>query len=199
MPNWCSNWIEVSGSKESIQKIKQTMESIEKPEDSNLFMTLIGIPENVDYKNDWYDTNINNWGTKWDVSLNESNVQFNDESFTMSPETAWAPPINFCKSLAIKYGVEVTATYEEPGCDFCGRTTIDSEGNSSEEDYSFLEGKYKLDNESFWYEIESNLEYHIDERYDSPTFESFIEDYDFVSDEDKNEIKRMYDEALVNK
>jgi hypothetical protein len=197
MPNWCSNWIEITGSKESIQKIKETMETIEKSDEPNLFMTLVGVPDGVDYKNDWYDTNINNWGTKWDVTLNECNVDFTDESITMSPETAWAPPISFCKSLAVKYGVEVIITYEESGCDFCGRTTIDSEGNLSEEDYSYIQGKYVFDNESFWSELESYIDNYLD--YETPTYEDFIEDYDFVSDKDKETIKTMYDEAAANK
>jgi len=197
MPNWCSNWIEITGSKESIQKIKETMETIEKSDEPNLFMTLVGVPDGVDYKNDWYDTNINNWGTKWDVTLNECNVDFTDESITMSPETAWAPPISFCKSLAVKYGVEVIITYEESGCDFCGRTTIDSEGNLSEEDYSYIQGKYVFDNESFWSELEAYIDSYLD--YETPTYEDFIEDYDFVSDEDKEEIKLMYEEAVENK
>jgi hypothetical protein len=197
MPNWCSNWIEITGSKESIQKIKETMETIEKSDEPNLFMTLVGVPDGVDYKNDWYDTNINNWGTKWDVTLNECNVDFTDESITMSPETAWAPPISFCKSLAVKYGVEVIITYEESGCDFCGRTTIDSEGNLSEEDYSYIQGKYVFDNESFWSELESYIDNYLD--YETPTYEDFIEDYDFVSDKDKEEIKLMYEEAVENK
>jgi uridine kinase len=66
-----------------------------------------------------------------------------------------------------------------------------------EEDYSFLEGKYQFDTESFWYEVESNIESYSD--YENPTFEDFIEDYDFVTDEDKEEIKRIYDEVFENK
>lgn len=196
MPNWCSNWIEISGSEESIQKIKQTMESIENPDESNLFMTLVGVPEGVDYEKNWYETNVNNWGTKWDVSLNESNVEFTPDYITMSPNTAWSPPVEFCKSLAKKFGVDITITYEEPGCNFCGRTNIGKDGSENVEDYSFLEGKYHFDEESFWYEVDSNLEYYIQE--ENPSFEDFIKDYDFVTEEDKNEIKRIYNEALEN-
>ncbi len=199
MPNWCTNWIEISGSEESIQKIKETMESIENSSEPNLFMTLVGIPEGVDYEKEWYSTNVDNWGTKWDVSLDESNVEFTPDFITMSPDTAWSPPVGFCKSLAKKFGVDITITYEEPGSDFCGRTNIDKEGDEDVEDYTFLEGKYILDNESFWYEVDSNLEYHIDDRYENPSFEDFIKDYDFVSEEDRDEIKKMYDEAVKNK
>jgi hypothetical protein len=198
MPNWCTNWIEISGDKESIQKIKEKMESIENSQDGNLFMTLVGIPDEVtDYDTNWYDTNVNSWGTKWDVSLDESNVEINEDHITMSPITAWSPPIKFCVSLATKYGVDIVIIYEEPGCDFCGKTIIKKDGTYVEEDYSFLEGKYILDNETFWYEVDSNLEYFVDE--ENPSFEDFIKSYDFVSDEDKEEIKRMYDESLVKK
>jgi hypothetical protein len=93
--------------------------------------------------------------------------------------------------------VDVTIQYEEPGCDFCGKTDIKKDGTYVEEDYSYLKGKYFLDNESFWYEVDSNLEYYLDD--ENPSLEKFIEEYDFVSDEDKEELKRMYNEAFANK
>jgi hypothetical protein len=45
--------------------------------------------------------------------------------------------------------------------------------------------------------VDSNLEYFVDE--ENPSFEEFIKSYDFVSDEDKEEIKRIYDESFANK
>jgi hypothetical protein len=94
------------------------------------------------------------------------------------------------------YGVSGVITYDEGGCDFAGRTTIDNEGNIvEEEDYTYNEGLYVLDNESFWSNLESNIEYYAD---DNTPVEEFVSQYDFVSDEDKEEIKKLYEEYLVD-
>ena len=201
MPNWCSNYITITGSKTAIKKIKKDIESIEDSDKSGVFEKLVGIEPTItqeEYvKGGWYNSNVNYWGVKWDVSVDDCNFSFDDQTITMSPLTAWSPPIGFGVALTKKYKVEMSLLYEEPGCDFAGRTIIDKNGVKDEEDYSYIEGKYIFDNESFWYEVESNIEYYLDE--ENPTFEVFIDSYGFVSEEDKNEIKEMYDKAVVNK
>jgi hypothetical protein len=111
----------------------------------------------------------------------------------MSPETAWSPPIGFGVRLHEKYGVNVELQYEEPGCDFCGRTTIENQ-SVVEEDFNFLEGKYILDNESFWYEVESDIEYAMDS---DTSVDEFLSRFDFVSEEDLEEIRGMYENSLA--
>jgi hypothetical protein len=44
-------------------------------------------------------------------------------------------------------------------------------------------------------ELESNIEYHADENT-SP--DDFVSNYDYVTDEDKVEIKKQYEEYLVD-
>ena len=40
----------------------------------------------------WYDWQVNNWGTKWDIN-NEIHVDdFHDEGCTLVFQTAWSPP-----------------------------------------------------------------------------------------------------------
>lgn len=198
MPNWCSNNISITGSKTSISKIKKVIESIEDSQSPVVFEKLVGIEPTItqeDYdKGGWYNSNVNYWGTKWDVNVNECNFIFEDQSIHMSPDTAWSPPIGFGVALAKKYKVEVTMDYEEPGCDFCGRTLIEKNGEKDEEDYSFLEGKYYFDNESFWYEIDSEIEYYRDENDEGKkSVEEYVEErYSFVSEEDKKEIIKMF-------
>ncbi len=204
MPNWCSNWIEITGDKDAISKIKKDIESIENSQDAVLFETLVGINPDMsreDYdKGGWYNGNVDYWGTKWDVGVDECHFIFDETSITTSPDTAWSPPLGFCSALAKKYGVEIVATYEEPGCDFCGRTTIDKEGVMDEEDYSYLEGKYHFDNESFWYEIENDIEYYKDDN-DGKTIEEFVEERysSFVSEKDKEEILKLFKDSINEK
>jgi hypothetical protein len=72
---------------------------------------------------DWYDWNIQNWGTKWDFELD--NVKREDENtLTASFDSAWSPPIEAYQKLE-ELGFEIEAKYYEPGMAFCG--TYDTE------------------------------------------------------------------------
>ena len=187
MPNWCSNEITISG---DVTKIVQALESIENKEDRNLFKSLIDVPQD-EYDNDWYNTNLKYFGTKWDVSHEESDPQEFDGGLVLTPNTAWSPPIEFCVNLAKKYGVEVELYYYESGMDFCGKTSINSDGTYIEEDYGYMEGLYNFEADYFWMEIDHYVEYAIEE---GQSVEEFMEDYEYLSEEDKQELIKMYNE-----
>jgi hypothetical protein len=192
MPNWCSNTITITGSKENIRRIKDMMESIENKSESNLFQTLVGYPDHMtegEYQEKWYDTNVTNWGTKWDVSYDDSFPQYSDEEIVLSPDTAWSPPIGFGTILAKLYQVDVELYYTEPGCDFCGKTFCDKDGGVNEEDYNYLEGLFIFDQEYFWTEMESQAEYYIGE--EEQTLEEFIANFPYV---DVQELTDFYNE-----
>ncbi len=192
MPNWCSNTITITGSKENIRRIKDMMESIENKSESNLFQTLVGYPDHMtegEYQEKWYDTNVTNWGTKWDVSYDDSFPQYSDEEIVLSPDTAWSPPIGFGTILAKLYQVDVELYYTEPGCDFCGKTFCDKDGGVNEEDYNYLEGLFIFDQEYFWTEMESQAEYFIGDM--EQTLEEFIANFPYV---DVQEITDFYNE-----
>lgn len=72
---------------------------------------------------DWYDWNIQNWGTKWDFAL--ENLERQDpNTVTAAFDSAWSPPIGaYAKLEAL--GFEVEAKYYEPGMAYCG--SYDSE------------------------------------------------------------------------
>ncbi len=198
MPNWCSNYITITGSKTAIKKIKTKLNKIQK--EGGVFETLVGVEPEItkeEYdKGGWWDANVNYWGTKWDVGFDDCNFVFEDQTIHMSPATAWSPPTGFCKVLARKYYVEITLLYEESGCDFSGRTLIEKNGESDDECYSFREGLYYFNKESFWYEVQSDIEWHKDDD-DEKSNEEFIEDmYPFVSDEDKEEIIKLFKESV---
>ena len=66
----------------------------------------------------WYDWCIANWGTKWDLC--ECTATRNDDnSVTLTFDTAWAPPIDAYETLEGQ-GFEIEAFYYEPGMAFCG-------------------------------------------------------------------------------
>ena len=195
MPNWCNNFITITGDEKQIRLLTRVINSIEDKKEGNLFMTLVGTSPDVsmeEYNNGaWYNTNIDEWGTKWDVSHNEANIEFDTECITMNMSTAWSPPIGFGSTLSKRYNVKVELQYEEPGCDFAGKTTCRPDGTMDEEDYAYLEGMYRLDNECFWHEIISSIEFKLD---DDKTYDEFFADYDlsFVSNKDLNRVKDLF-------
>jgi hypothetical protein len=67
---------------------------------------------------DWYDWNVANWGTKWDVTL-ENVERKDDNTITASFDSAWSPPIEAYAKLE-DLGFEVDAKFYEPGMAFCG-------------------------------------------------------------------------------
>ena len=113
MPNWCNNWLVVTGenTRDIVDKIK--------PE-GMLFETLVGGKYQGNDEG-WYDHNINKYGTKWDVPMNEIDPSIvNDTELSFAFATAWSPPVGFCQMLSKKYGVKVRIEYDESGCDFAG-------------------------------------------------------------------------------
>ena len=204
MPNWCSNTITITGDKKIISGITRLIESIKKTEGEppGVFHTLIGRDSSITkekYDNgDWYNSNIDRYGCKWDVSYDDCCFTFDEESISLHPETAWSPPIEFCKLMVKEYkSIKIHIFYSECGNDFCGQCDIylDEDGMvcCEEEDYGYAEGLYHLDKEMFWGEVESMIESYIDEE-DGSAEEFVTEHYAYVSEEDKKEIIELYNE-----
>jgi len=204
MPNWCSNTITITGDKKIISGMTRLIESIKKTEgeEPGVFVTLLGREPGMTqdrYNNSgWYDSNVSYWGTKWDVSYDDCCFTFDEESISLHPETAWSPPIEFCKSMVKEYkSIKIHIFYSEGGNDFCGQCDIylDEEGIvcCDEEDYGYSEGLYRLDIDGFWGEVESMVDSYCCEEDNSA--EEFVEDhYSYVSEEHKKEIIEMFNE-----
>ena len=199
MPNWCSNTITITGTKESISFLTRVLKGIpvEERGNGNVFETLIGREPSMSKEEyntgGWYNHNIDWFGTKWDVSYDDCNFDFKDDYIVMYPETAWSPPIGFGIRLHEKYGVDVELYYEESGCDFCGKTIIKDQ-TVIEQDYSYRQGMYVFDDESFWMNLDSDIEYYAEQE---STWEQVQNDYNFVSQKDLEEIKKLYEEKLL--
>jgi|694.fasta_scaffold01503_57 hypothetical protein len=64
----------------------------------------------IDFQgNNWYDWNVRNWGTKWDVAVHdkeqypETTMEHGDKSVIYSFNTAWSPPIPAVLALSEQY------------------------------------------------------------------------------------------------
>lgn len=206
MPNWCSNSITITGDKKTISGIKRLIESIKKSEgeEPGVFNTLVGRETHLTQAQydggAWYQSNINQWGCKWDVLYDDCYPQYSDEEIILCPQTAWSPPIDFCKAMVKEYRkIKINIFYSEGGNDFCGQAEIylDEDGVvcCEEEDYGYSEGLYRLDIDGFWGEVECTIDSYLDE--EEGNAEEFVSDhYPYVSEEHKKEIMEMYNEQL---
>jgi hypothetical protein len=214
MPNWCNNSIRINGDEKTISALVRVIENTKNGED-RVFQSLIGYPDHMtkdDYDKDWYDTNVSWFGTKWDVSYSSCNMDYDETEIRLSPDTAWSPPIEFLTNLVKQYdGIEAYIFYSEGGIGFSGETKIyrDEDGHIIVDDseYPYLEGIYLLDKELFW---NSELESMIDSaRYelvdeddevktiDEAKIVEYVNDnFDFVTDEDKETIIKQFKEEL---
>ncbi len=209
MPNWCSNYIRIFGDSNSISAISDACRRCEGIEGDRIFRNLIDIPAHMSeeqYNKDWYDTNVNWFGTKWDVTYESCGFEFSENEIVMHPETAWSPPIEFLVNLVKQYkGISAYIFYSEPGVGFSGKTDIyfneDGEIVIDDEEYEYLLGLYTLDKDMFWSEVDSiidNFECENDKEedeegnelpYDDQLLKDYVEEhFHFVEETDKEEI-----------
>ena len=116
MPNWCMNSLTLKHEDKS--KIDDLFAAIKENEGKEFFNVLCRRP--ADQEENWYDWNINNWGTKWDIGIIDGEIQREDDNtISLAFDTAWSPPIAFY-SFLFEDGWDVTAKYYEPGVGFIG-------------------------------------------------------------------------------
>jgi len=191
MPNWCSNNISISGPTETI---KQLWEDANR-EDGGLLSAMAPQPEDMFHGNlgeaerkeceeqgipNWYDWQVSNWGTKWDVSTEGLEFTDNGDGTAMIEgwfDSAWSPPIGAYEKFSDDMdNCHIEASYYEGGMDFGGFW-------SSEDGDEFLDGchaEYKLPEDQ-----QSDLFKRIDEEY------NLSENYAMWEEEDEN----LLDEA----
>jgi hypothetical protein len=143
MPNWCSNHITVRGTDPvAIKRLADAFDAgefcgtvVPMPEELNITSGRLGDGaeqaeleakskanlEKYGYAN-WYDFNVANWGTKWEIGGNGDTAEIEEDglSFSAPFESAWSPPTGVCEAL-VEQGFEVTLYYYEPGMGFVGK------------------------------------------------------------------------------
>jgi hypothetical protein len=111
-PNWCSNTIYLTH--DDPKMIQRAVDA-----KKNFLQEFIPCPSELLDNGGWYDWNISNWGTKWDIELENVLVS---EGKTLSAyfSSAWSPPVEAYAKLE-EMGFKVLAFYHEPGMCFGGR------------------------------------------------------------------------------
>jgi hypothetical protein len=105
--------------------------NIIKPEDMHAYLhdKDTGVPKEGEewfQSNNWYDWNIRNWGTKWDVAVADTDeypetvlidegIDTNQKYFLVYRfDTAWSPPSQVIQKLSLQYPtLKLTLDYEE--------------------------------------------------------------------------------------
>jgi hypothetical protein len=162
VPNWCYNYLDISGDETLIADIKRQLNKpFAKDHDSwnpatgqmEVSQTTYSSPvfafhniynhrqdgisdeeyikqpdhnmpleEALMFKgNHWYDWNVRNWGTKWDVAVRDGeeypDTELYEESTTVLGykfNTAWSPPTEAITKLSEQYpSLEMNLSYEE--------------------------------------------------------------------------------------
>lgn len=177
MPNWCANGLRIIATNdEQRNKLKELVEHTKKEDDNGLLSFFYPTPKDLldtvaGYMSgeegeklkkqeeanlikhgarNWYDWQINNWGTKWDVDVQHQWIfDYTDKNiYECFFDSAWSPPIGFYNRL-VEDGYKVEATYNEIGCAYIGFYR-----DGDDECYSW--GEIKGDYESQFAELQDS-------------------------------------------
>ena len=148
MPNWCRNRVTVYGNEEEVSKVVDIFESkdtvfgkiIPSPDWKNIPNEDGELPKVVEHKNKqtgevsfvttefpsgkqdarWYDWNIANWDTKWDIT-NSVEIEAEEDMLELNFSTAWSPPESICHKLREMFpDVSISWFYDEEGMEVAG-------------------------------------------------------------------------------
>ena len=188
MPNWCYNTAiftnEDTTKVDALEKFLEKNELDDKEEES-LFSFFLPCPE--EQKKDWYTWNINNWGCKWDASI-QSFERTSDEEITVTFETPWAPPVVLYKHLTQETDWYPTAYYLEEGMAFVGYVDGESEEYYEYSDVASLNSipEHIVD---YWNLREQLEEYEEEEEFDEEGVELTLDpEFDKKLQELKDEL-----------
>ena len=156
MPNWCSNVITLSG--EGLEKFRKTLHS--KNEEGKMiefsFRQIVPRPKEED--ENWYEWNLRNWGTKWDV--NEVDIEDKGDSIIIHNETAWSPPLPWGLRVSRRIpDLEIVIKYREPGVGLCGTYTA-LNGREKNIDEELVYSSYEGEDDEEDISIEENPQLH---------------------------------------
>ena len=148
MPNWCDNRVTISSNTEDDSQFKELVAKFQverpfneiypQPDWKNTPNEKGELPVKREMKNDkgeiititydfpdgqnddrWYHWCSNNWGTKWDVNVVESEVDEGYAEFEF--QTAWAPASGIFDKIKEDYpDVAISWFYDEPGMEIAG-------------------------------------------------------------------------------
>tara|TARA_R110000851_G_scaffold57648_1_gene134250 strand:+ start:685 stop:1137 length:453 start_codon:yes stop_codon:yes gene_type:complete len=145
MPNWCSNEVQIDGTKEDIAKFKEECFTDHKGESVLDFSKILPEPDYDKPKKDgthnngvqtelhsvmpdWWTWRNDNWGTKWNLVPNHDGdltayltVEDGEDFIQLEFDTAWSPPNGIYEAITEKYqDLSINWFYREDGVQMAG-------------------------------------------------------------------------------
>lgn len=186
MANDCWNKVVITGSLDTLKKIKTRFESSE----NGVF-------------------NINNYHTLFDTDVSDMDeedfgskrfipsVEIYNNQLIISGDSAWSPVIGLFERICSDYQVEATLDYEEMGCDFAGRIVWDTKGVELEnQEWTYWERLCMKDPDNFWEEMQ--YRYEIYEDYDELLEDFHMNKWKDQTILDTERLKTEFEEYLEN-
>ena len=145
MPNWCDNF--VTFEHDDSAKVLKLCEALEDGKGLNYLHPMPKELEDTTASHfggiNWYTWCVEHWGTKWDLTLDETPMIV-DNTLSFNFQSAWAPPIGAYEK-AYDDGWTVSATFCEPSMDFIGTFEEGSEAS-----YSLSDAPNELKEDYVW-------------------------------------------------
>lgn len=187
MPNYVYNKIEFNGEEAPLNALKEKMKGIITNNSRQIMGDLLG---KNSWGKDWYNHNRSNYGTKWDVSVEDCfTLEINEENVILEFETAWSLPFIFIEETCKKYNVSANAIYDSINGYYAGILKVNNKGEIIESnEWQYEEGIYHIYPQSFLKDIESNIDDYIDK-----TWQKTQDLLNFVSPDDLYRIKNVFD------
>lgn len=191
MPNWCDNYITISGSQEQISKI------IEDLGDHEEWMERL-VPLNgkiwdkiVEEKEYLISPLTPFYGSKWGMNRSDCHLfEIWPDYIQINVQSAWSPFAPFCQKVSEKYEVDVTIEFAESGNNFAGRHEYKNGVLIEQIEESYDKGLYLIDNDQFWMETSDSIEWRTSNNED---WENIQPDYAWMEDpDDLRYLKDLY-------
>ena len=124
MPNWCENNLTITGAEDRLRQFL-TENIIQEGLETTLDFNFVA-PLPADQKENWYEWQCANWGTKW-----KGGIYFVEhaqpDALTINFNSAWSPPEAWVEKASRHYpDLHFHLLYEEPGMDFGGYFIADN-------------------------------------------------------------------------
>lgn len=207
MANHCYNYVNGSGSKENLARLKSIVDAlIDKESGSTTYVECYAkvypmfFPQQIVEQEE--SENIINfdvyleYGSKW--FMGEFEIDVEDGSLTISGDSAWSPMLPFFIKLAVEYKLTLEGYYEESGMDFAGKFTISPIGELEDTQMSYNQMQMMENPEGFWQNTMDSIEEGYFDSMEEIINHFEVDYWGKLTQEDLNLLEKAYKDYLAN-
>jgi hypothetical protein len=206
MANHCYNYVNGSGSKENLARLKSIVDALIDKETSTTYVECYAkiypmfFPQQIVEQEE--SENIINfdvyleYGSKW--FQGEFEIDVEDGSLTISGDSAWSPVLSFFIKLAVEYKLTLEGYYEESGMDFAGKFTISPTGELEDTQMSYNQMQMMENPEGFWQNTMDSIEEGYFDSMEEIINHFEVDYWGKLTQEDLNLLEKAYKDYLAN-